>query len=231
MTSIKTYFYLGPKGAKQAAENGASVVIVVDALRATSSIVTLFMQGIEAIKPLTDINTWDGFRIGEFQGKIIPGCALNNSPHTIRQATIKEKVVGLQSTNGTACILNAKTPANHVLIGSALNAKACAQQACRLALQTQSEIHFILAGRRGKMADEDHYVASLIHHHLSHQTKCKSIIQPRFVTNLLQAIQSTPAATRLINLGTEPDIALCAKENITQYVPKYENTWIRLAQW
>lgn len=226
--SIKTTFMLGRQGAKIASKT-PNVIVVIDTLRATSSIVTLFTKGVQKVMPINDISEFQGIIIGEKEGKLIEGCTLNNSPTEILNYSFpSDKPVAIKTSNGSYCIINSKNDSNVVLIGSSLNANACALAAAHIAKRNNLEIYFILAGLKDNMALEDLYVASLIYNNIPYDTLFWGTIKPIIVDDLYESLLITDAAKKLGKLGYENDLKICSTLNSTDLVPHYDGNCILL---
>ncbi len=228
MSRLKVRLDLGHKGAIQAAAHN-DVVIVVDVLRASTTIVALFTKGVKAIKPLQSIKNWSGTAIGENDGIRLDNCKYNNSPSELMEAKLNvNQVIGLKTTNGSKCIISGKGKHNYVLIGAALNATACAQEAYKLASNNRRSISIILAGTKGKLSLDDLYVGSLIFNHFPEQVQLTGQIKPEVIYHLYSQLLRTDSAKRLQNIGYGKDVAFCSVEDSTVIVPHYNGKYICL---
>jgi len=222
----KLTFHVGVEGAVKAAK-GNDLVIIIDALRATSTIVSLLDKGVKAVKPLQYSDSFTGRIIGEKNGSKIDGCHFNNSPTELSKIRFSsDEIVGIKTTNGTRCILSAKTKKNDVLIGAALNAKACAVEAQSISEFKDCNISIVLAGRRGKLSEEDLYVGSIIYNFFTAPYDVLGTIEPSIPDNLHAAILKTDAASNLKKLGHQDDIRICASINNTRVVPYFDGNLI-----
>lgn len=103
-----------------------SIVVVIDILRATSSICVAFEHGASSIVPLLSREesfTYKakGYLVGaERNGEMLSGFDLGNSPFSYMDPIIKGRDIALTTTNGTRAIQAAKG-AYQVVIGSFLN--------------------------------------------------------------------------------------------------------------
>jgi 2-phosphosulfolactate phosphatase len=104
-------------------------VVVVDILRATSTMTTAFAFGIDKVKPMDDLekcrNLKDhGYVIAaERGGQMVEGFDYGNSPFSYMNPELKGKKIAFTTTNGTLAI-HKSMEASHILIGSFLNLKA-----------------------------------------------------------------------------------------------------------
>ena len=124
---IDLIFAAGGKGRR---DFHGKTVVVIDVLRATSTIVTALTNGCLALYPVADPGTAALFRRklgsdcltgGERQGLKISGFGLGNSPLEYTAETVAGQRIILTTSNGTQALLEAEHAAE-ILIGSFLNA-------------------------------------------------------------------------------------------------------------
>ena len=102
------------------------IVVVIDILRATSTITTIInndAKALIAVKNETSALEYksDNYLIGgERNGETIPGFDFGNSPFDYNKDLVRNKTVILTTTNGTKCI-EMSSNASEVIIGSFLN--------------------------------------------------------------------------------------------------------------
>ena len=114
-------------------------VIVVDVLRATSSIIWACRNGANRVIPVSDAGEGaaiaarlgDCIMAGERGGVKLPGFDLGNSPLEFDHRIVKDRNVIINTTNGTGAIKAAEGAA-HVLIGAMINHTAVARMAAAL---------------------------------------------------------------------------------------------------
>lgn len=103
-----------------------SIVVVIDVLRATSSICVAFANGVKSIIPVATIEESQqykskGFLIGaERNGEMLEGFDLGNSPFSYMDPIVVGRDIALSTTNGTQAIAAAKN-AYRIVAGSFLN--------------------------------------------------------------------------------------------------------------
>ena len=104
-------------------------VVLIDILRATSTICTAFDRGVKEIIPVAseaDAREFKnkGFIVaGERDGKVLSFADFGNSPFNFMNSDIKGKSIVYCTTNGTKAIFSAKH-ALHLVVGSYLNFSA-----------------------------------------------------------------------------------------------------------
>ncbi|NKB47328.1 MAG: hypothetical protein GKR77_06020, partial [Legionellales bacterium] len=157
-------FRVGISGA-QAAARAKDVCIVVDVLRASSTIMTALHHGYQHIIPVANLtqippNQWVA---GEADGAKLAGCQFGNSPLEITQQPPVADSLYLHTTNGTGCIQAAATDnESPVFIGALLNQTCIANQASQAAKHHHANISIILAGWHGTLEMDDWVTGSAI---------------------------------------------------------------------
>src|SRR5919108_2721072 len=115
------------------ADTTGRVVVVIDVLRASTTIATALANGARAVIPLESsdevITRAKAFArsevklAGERQMRPIPGFDLGNSPREFTTEAVEGKTVLLSTTNGTAAIAAVQSPRD-VVIASYVNLSA-----------------------------------------------------------------------------------------------------------
>src|SRR5512142_3182270 len=135
-------------------------VVVVDVLRATSTMVEALANGAknifavattdEAVKIATGIGRDQTLLAGERNCVRIEGFDLGNSPLEMTGESVGGRQVIMTTTNGTSA-LAAAASARRVLVASLLNVDAVARELA----EGDQEITFLCAGREKRFALED----------------------------------------------------------------------------
>ncbi len=141
------------------------IAVVLDVLRATSTITTALEKGCRYVIPVAEVEearalAKDNPKLilaGERGAVKLPGFQLGNSPLEFTPEKINGKEIVLTTTNGTGTIKAAAEKAKLVLIGSFLNARAVAKEAAK-----HSNILFACAGTNGRFSMDDTLAAGLI---------------------------------------------------------------------
>lgn len=143
-----------------------AVVIVIDVLRATTTIAHAFHAGMQAIYPVSDIPTAltlaeelknSGEKVllgGERGGVMIPGFDLGNSPGDYVWDRCHDRILVFTTTNGTRALLHTHG-AERVMTAGFVNFSAI----CETLLEETRPIHFLCAGCNGHVALEDTLLA------------------------------------------------------------------------
>lgn len=219
---INIYFEVGVEGANKAGKRG-DVCIIVDVLRASTSIIAAMMGGYQSIKLYSELVNIPESAIvaGEMGGKKAPGCHFGNSPVELMNNKNNYRELLLFSTNGTPCINACINDSTIVLVGAIVNANAVSATALKLAQQYQKDISIILAGYHGKLEDDDLLAGSIIYNKHLFPFSLVSSIQLIESNNIHHDLLNSTAGLRLVKIGHENDIAFCAQEDITDIVPAY----------
>lgn len=137
-------------------ENPDAIVVVTDVLRASSAIVTAFMNGVERIIPVGTLEEAkalkdQGFMVAAERDGIVRDFAdFGNSPYNFSPERVSGKQIVYSTTNGTNAIHLASS-GNQVLIGAYLNLAALAKHIRR----EQKDLLILCAGWKNKFNLED----------------------------------------------------------------------------
>lgn len=210
-------------GGALAAASRNDVIIVIDALRATATIVTALANGIRQVIPVNSVEECKGeLTAGERGGSKIPGLTYDNSPRTFISGCCEGKELVLTTTNGTECINASLGSKGTVLIGAMVNARAVAKRAFACAQQEQTDISIVMAGRNNLLATEDLVTATKIIGYLGECT-VKGYIKPLVVQDITREFIESDSGKNLIALGKKDDVLFCAQENLYDIVPVCSN--------
>jgi len=122
--------------AVDSAELAGQTVVVVDVLRATTTIINALNSGCELVLPQPSIEkarechatmSESAVMGGERQGKIVDGFHHGNSPPEYTSEAIAGKTLILATTNGTVAMESCRA-ADRVLIGAMINVSAVAKE-------------------------------------------------------------------------------------------------------
>jgi len=205
------------------------VVIVIDVLRAASTIVTALERGFSMVLPVETI--------GQAQALHTPGCLLagerhcrkiaefdyNNSPTQIAGHPSSGHPLILTTTNGTRAIQKAEKAVS-VLIGCFLNATACISHA----LEQHQDITLYCAGTRSEFALEDGLAAgmmiSVAERKLSQIELCDlgQALKASYLhvaDRLAEVLPHTTTGKRLVQHRFIEDLAYCAQVDRCRLVP------------
>jgi 2-phosphosulfolactate phosphatase len=199
--------------------------IVVDALRATSTIVQALASGYERVYSCAEVDEAralsaeipDAVTAGERNARQIPGFDFGNSPREFVEP--RAATVVLTTTNGTRAIVAAANDCEAVLVGSLLNLEALAGTAVR----RRADVEIVCAGMDGRFTIEDAYCAGRIAALLGGEpTEAAeaAIRLARSFGSAEEAFGSGRSAANLRENGAAEDIAWCVRENVADTVPR-----------
>jgi 2-phosphosulfolactate phosphatase len=218
--------------------------IVLDVLRATSTIVEALVNGArrvipvrsveEAVAKKNEIGRDGALLCGEREAKPIPGFDLGNSPLEMTSDAVSGRALVMTTTNGTPALLST-AGAGVCLIGSLLNVSAVAQRA----VERGTDVLIVCAGREGRFALEDAVGAGILVQRirtigrvplrLDDGARAAVALATRNAGNLTAILQRTAAGRALRRLGRNEDIAYCAQLDVHTAVPVFEQHRIELS--
>ncbi|MDF2663672.1 MAG: 2-phosphosulfolactate phosphatase [Paenibacillus sp.] len=208
-------------------------VIVVDVLRATSTIVTALAHGCSAVVPVETVHQAKQLQEpgdllgGERYCKKIAGFDYGNSPFEYTGSECSGRRVILTTTNGTRAIQKSQK-ASRVLAGSMLNAEACAKTAFAL----NRDIAILCAGTQDDFCLEDGLCAGLLLHHLERLGDRTGMNDLGLAMKLAfesasgqieQILLGCASGKKLIKLGQKDDVLYCAQMNRFDLVPVFQD--------
>ena len=204
----------------------APTAIVVDVLRATSTIVQALASGYERVFSCAEIedalalraSVGEGVLGGERGGVRIAGFDLGNSPREFVRPRAETAI--LTTTNGTGAIIVAAGRCERVLIGSLLNLDAVAAAARELG----EDVAILCAGVEGAFAIDDAYCAGRIVERLGGDARDAAHAASRIARSFANAEEGLGAGRSAANLravGLDDDVAWCARESVCDVVPRF----------
>jgi 2-phosphosulfolactate phosphatase len=205
----------------------APVGIVVDVLRATSTITQALASGYRRVLCCAEID--DARSLAETEGparlagerrlESIPGFDFGNSPREVSGTPPVETLV-LSTTNGTRLLVSAADRFEHVYVGSLLNLDAVAAAA----RAHGEDVAVLCAGVLGELALDDAYCAGRIAEALGGDCSDSATAAIRLALSYADAREGLGAGRSAWNLrrhGLEADIEWCANVNALDAVPRY----------
>ncbi len=200
----------------------ADVALVVDVLRASSTIVTALAAGFERVLCVGDVEGARGLAepgrvlAGERKCRPIEGFDYGNSPADLQHAPVPELV--LCTTNGTPAVLTAVEAAGEVLIASLLNLDAVID-----AVPADTDVAIVCSGTDRRFALEDAYAAGRIVARLAGARTDAATAAVRLAgsyADSLTPLDESGDAAVLRDTGQSADIGFCARESVFDVVPR-----------
>jgi 2-phosphosulfolactate phosphatase len=204
----------------------APVGIVVDVLRATSTIAQALAAGYRRVLCCAEVEEaralraelGDGVLAGERKCLRIPGFDLGNSPSEFAKAA-RETVI-LTTTNGTRALVAAASRCERVVAASLLNLDSVV----RGVLDAGGDVVVVCAGVKGELALDDAYVAGRLVELLDGEPTDAGAAALRLMRSFGSAqegLRASQSARNLVNAGLEGDIEWCARESVLEVVPRF----------
>jgi len=205
----------------------ATVGIVVDVLRATSTICQALASGYGRVLCCAEVEEARALAAGEGPAKLagerrlesIEGFDYGNSPRELEGEPAAETLV-LTTTNGTRLLVAAAERFERVYVGSLLNLDAVAAAA----RESGEDVAVLCAGVLGELALDDAYCAGRIAQALGGEPEDSAraaILLAQSFPSALEGLGSSRSAANLRRHGLEADVERCARENDLAVVPRY----------
>lgn len=210
-------------------ENRDAIVVVNDILRASSAIVTAFMNGVERIIPVGTLDEARAYKnkgymvAAERDGLVRDFADFGNSPYNFTRERVEGKEIVYSTTNGTNAIQLASSGAQ-VLIGAYLNIDALASYIKR----EKKDVLILCAGWKNKFNLEDSLFAGalsrLVLESDDFHTICDSTLGAidlfeKAEGDLLSYIDKAAQRTRLQKNGLDDVIGYCHEFNLSEIIP------------
>jgi len=202
----------------------APVGVVVDVLRATSTICQALALGYErvvCVVEIVDARALAGPGValaGERHNVRIDGFDFGNSPREFAAGEPRPTLV-LTTTNGTRLLLAAASRCDEVLVGSLLNLDAVTAAA----RAGDDGAAILCAGVEGAFAIDDAYVAGRLAGALGGELDDAAVAAVQLAASFptaLDGIGGGVSAENIRRAGLGEDIAWCARESVLALVPR-----------
>lgn len=212
--------------------------VVIDVLRATTTIATALDAGAEAVQAFSNIeelmrqsDSWaveKRLRAGERGGKKVEGFDLGNSPLTCIPEVVKDKRLFLTTTNGTRALQRVER-SPQVITAAQINRQA----AVNYLLETQPDtVWMVGSGWQGDYSVEDTACAGAISQSILQQSDVSQLelfgndevigsiaLYNQWQDNLLNVFRQCSHGQRLLRLDGDEDLKYCSKTDILDILP------------
>ena len=217
------------------------LVVVIDVLRATTTIAYALAAGASSVIPCVDIleaqrvraEFGDNARLGgERGGRRIDGFDFGNSPEEYTTATVNGKTLIFTTTNGTRAMKSA-AGASRVLLAAFVNLSAVCDK-----IASEERVEIVCAGTNRQITREDVLLAGAITEqltggqdrpNLNDQATIAVDSWRRFARELaennvplLETLRDSCGARNLIEIGLERDIEIAAQLDKLEVVPELD---------
>jgi 2-phosphosulfolactate phosphatase len=218
-----------------------SVTVVIDVLRATTTIIHALASGCKDVRPCADVEEAralaDGMRAGrvllggERGGVPLPGFDLGNSPREYTGKLCKNTTLVLTTSNGTKALLRA-AEAERVLVAAFVNFSAVCEQ---LRHETRP-VHIVCAGTEGEVSLEDTLLAGALVDFLSETFEVRLNDSARMAWDSFEnhgrlldgAFEVSKGGAKLRVLGYDDDVKAAAQVDLFNLVPELRREPLRV---
>jgi len=207
------------------------VAVVIDVIRATSTIVTAFRHRVRSVLPVASveearqahISAPDALLAGERGGQRISGFDLGNSPREFTPEAVGNRDVVLTTSNGTKT-LRAVGEGRAVAIGAFLNRSAVG----RWLLARSENALIVCSGYEGIFSLEDAVCAGAVVDRmvwegasvtLGDGAQACQVLWARYGSDVPGLLRSTGWGRHIVGIGLGADLDVCAQVDITDVVP------------
>ena len=210
-------------------------VVVIDVLRATSTINTILFSGAKSVMPVETLDECMKLRdqgyiiMAERMGKKVEGFDFGNSPTKIEKSEFEGKDVGIATSNGTKAIV--KTKGSHItLIGSFLNLSKIIEYIN----SSNNDALLVCSGWKGSTNLEDTLCAGAIVAGLQNfEYDSDTVIIAKKLYeqskgDILSLMQKSSHAKRLSGYDNVKDIEFCSQVDTQEILPFFDKEKIRL---
>jgi 2-phosphosulfolactate phosphatase len=227
--------------ASKASKRG-DLIIVIDVLRATTSIIASLANGaksvtsVETLKEVLQLHKKhpDYVLVGERGGFKPEGFDFGNSPVSLTRENIEGKNLIMSTTNGTKALVRSER-SKWIAVGAFLNAEAVAKKSVEIAGKNEVGISFVLSGEKNHFALEDFICAGAITERfpkdaveLSDKTLGALLAFNGAKRDLLENIRRSKHAQALLKIGFRKDIEFACQLDLYNIVPFYQNGRIQI---
>lgn len=211
-------------------------VVVIDILRATSTIATALYNGAKSVIPVDTVEKcmrlgreMECITAGERDGQIADGLQYGNSSFEYPREFIEGKTLVLTTTNGTKLLHMALSKGStHIVTGSFLNLSAV----CDHLAESKQNVILACAGWKDKVNFEDSLFAGAVLSRISNyfSVDCDASriglnLYEYAKDDLYEFMKKNDASHyhRLTNFGLEKDIRHCLTADLANVLPYYVN--------
>jgi 2-phosphosulfolactate phosphatase len=233
---LKLNVFFLPSALVHTPENAHDVYIVIDLIRATTSMTVMCEQGAQRIFAAGSVEQAreakrlypERLLCGERHGMPLPGFDYGNSPVQFSQAELLDRELIMTTTNGTRAF-HACPPESVRLAGCFYNAEAVVSRALAMARKHQLDLHIVCAGEVGSFGLDDAVCAGYLALEVQRQTR-QAGTSLQMNESALAAIglyetyqpprlsEYSNAVHQVLSIGLPDDPPFCMLTNVSQSV-------------
>ncbi len=212
----------------------SSIIVIIDVLRATSTIATALYNGAKSIIPVDSVaeciklgKQMDVITAGERDGKIAEGLTYGNTPLQYSRKFIENKTLILTTTNGTRLLHMALAAgAQGIITGSFGNLSAV----CNYLLLQKKNVILACAAWKDKINIEDTLFAGAVINHIKSNfyidcdaSKIAEVLYLQAQDDLFIFMKNNHAShfERLMSYNLEEDIKYCLVKDNANILVRY----------
>lgn len=212
----------------------SATVVVVDVVRATTTLVEALANGAraiyatasteEAVKLAQSLGREDTLLCGERKGSKVPGFDLGNSPREFTRAAVGGKRLVMSTTNGTRALAKGQHSAR-LLTGAFTNLSAVAR-----AVDGADRIVVLCAGREGRFTLDDALCAGYLVRKVQGERECVMNDASQAVAAWAgfreptrKFLETTDGGRALVEIGLGEDLDVCAEIDRHDVVAEMRN--------
>lgn len=213
-----------------------SIVVIIDVLRATSTISTAINNGAKSVIPVNTVaeciklgSQIEVITAGERDGKIAEGLSYGNTPFQYTEKFIKGKTLVLTTTNGTRLLHMALAAnAKEIITGSFTNLSSV----CNYLIAQKQNVILACAAWKDKVNIEDTLFAgaviSRIKEHFSIDCDSSQIAESLYDISRddifkFMITKKASHVKRLLDFGLEKDIRYCLTKDVADILVIYKD--------
>lgn len=218
-----------------------SVAVVIDVLRATTTIIHALASGCTAVRPVEEVEEArriaDEMRAGrvllggERHGVPLPGFDLGNSPGQYTCSRCKGTTLVFTTTNGTRALLRASSAARTLIAGFVNYSAVCEQL-----VQERRPVDIVCAGLHDEVALEDALLAGALVEFLCEHGPVALNDAARLAWDCFEhhgrvldgALEISAGGVHLRGLGYDDDIRVAARVDQFAIVPEVRREPLRV---
>ncbi|MDD8019479.1 MAG: 2-phosphosulfolactate phosphatase [Bacteroidota bacterium] len=217
-------------------------VVVIDVLRASSTVIAALNNGAREIIPVNTIesavkvsgNLFGDvvLRGGERNGKIIEGFNLGNSPFEYTEEAVKGKSIILCTSNGSPAMWKARY-AKNLLIAGFVNVSAVVERIKEI----KDDIYILCAGKLTQFCIEDAVSAGMIIKQLMDDDQefefndsgvAAFALYKNASKSLVKMAKASDHGKYLMEIGFEKDLEFCTSVDMFDAVPELVGNVLKL---
>jgi 2-phosphosulfolactate phosphatase len=217
-------------------------VVVIDSLRATSTMITAFENGCAGFIPVATIEEARNLAVslkdpnvllgGERGARPLEGFHVGNSPRDYRVDKVQGKTVIMTTTNGTRALV-ASRKADEVFIGAFLNLTAV----CRRLKENGRDVIIACSGEKNLFCLEDFVCGGSMISCLEKSepdvimtdaARAAKILYEHFSPDICGMLENSEWGQYLESIGMGEDVRICGQIDSSVLVPLYRDGKVSL---